>query len=219
MPGQQKPLALNLCTILVMQSTTDLLSTCIAASTSSVGAYISGVIMSLERDVGNLTCTNTRRGNDSFPRTRMVPKAACDGSAHPDADAGSDKAVSRFTAIPSGSVETATQRCASPPRLQRETRSTSESPTPSQASLASTVSPPSSRHASLSPEPKRKTAMSQRAKHTYLRDQARSDADIQQARIVQLRLDSRDQREKKLAQKNIVMVAGAGRFPRAPIFI
>ena len=211
-----------------MQST-KIIGECIAASSSSVSEYVSGLFASIEQDVASFSCFQKRHPG----LKTLAPLGRHCSDSDPDASLShaplqallvNDNEMPHrpITIDPAPIQHQKVQPRRDDSTLSaRQSRSTSASPTPSEDSSASTVSLRSSswQASRRSPEPAHNTAVSQRAKHTYLHDQARQDADVQRARLLRLRLESREERQRQLAQQGAVLVAGAGRYARPPIVL
>ena len=200
-------------------------------TSTSVSEYVSGLFVSFEQDVASFSFSHHRR--EQLPVLKTLAPLGRRSNSDPDASLShaplqallvNDNEMPHrpITIDPAPIQHQKVQPRRDDSTLSaRQSRSTSASPTPSEDSSASTVSLRSSswQASRRSPEPAHNTAVSQRAKHTYLHDQARQDADVQRARLLRLRLESREERQRQLAQQGAVLVAGAGRYARPPIVL
>ena len=198
----------------------NILSTYIASSTGSVNAYVSELVASFGHGFEGLGCQLDRKGcepmstvqtHNNRARTTVLPLRKEHDASKPH--------------IPHHCISfVESHPCPSPPtvhpdyekKLGSRSQSSSAELSSSRASTASTQTSSASHQAGRrSPEP---VALSLRAKHSSLRNQARQDAHIQSARLLRVRLESRQKHDQSV-QRECLTIAGAGRYSRSPIAI
>ena len=198
----------------------NILSTYITSPSGSFNEYVSELVASFEHKLGDLKYQFDRNSHESIT-TAKVQKIRARTTVLPlrkEHDASKPHIPHHCISF----VES--HPCPSPPTVQPDyekklgsrSQSSSAELSSSRASTASTQTSSASHQAGRrSPEP---VALSLRAKHSSLRNQARQDAHIQSARLLRVRLESRQKHDQSV-QRECLTIAGAGRYSRSPIAI